>query len=51
MGRSMTGGGGAAVAEVATPFPGRCLGATEPYNEILKDLKEEEESLENSEIS
>ena len=35
MGRSMVGGGGGdAVAEVATSFPAHCLGATKTYKKF-----------------
>ena len=44
MGRSMVGGGGGgAIAEVATSFPARCLGAISTYMKFLKVLKEEDE--------
>jgi len=44
MGSSIIGGGGrGAVAEVATSFPARCLGAIRTYMKFLKVLKEEDE--------
>ena len=43
MGRSTIGGGGHAVAEVATSFPARCLGAIRTRKKFWEISKEEAE--------